>query len=288
MKVCNYSADWWQPDKELGWMYKYDGVHIHNPEGEFLTRNNKPLANKALKAHLESVLPIGVQAEICCKDFYRKDCFSLSQTFAMTHELPVLDCIEMGMVIYLFNYYGDDAPTFLNKSFIARHRRLKNDTLLARNSWINLADYFIDKNKNMMSIAETEWAKGGEGIIVFPLDAPYKHVRCSKTKPYCTRIKKRDTDEAIIIDVLPEYYGQGKTIPDQLKGTQKELAGKLVCKSENFEEEFKVAGMKREEKILFWKQKDDIIGRQITYSYMDKGTKDRPRQPSFIGFREDI
>ena len=288
IKVCNYSEDWWNPEQELGWMYKYDGVHIYKENGEVKTRKHKPLPNKNLKDILEHILPNGVHAEIACKNPYDPECFSKSQSFAMTHDYLLSDCVNDGMAIYMFNYFGDNSDVFCNKTYMARHRRLKYDTLLVQTDWLILADYFLDKNKNMMSIAQKEWDKGGEGIIVFPLDAIYYHGRCSKTKPYCTRIIKRDRVEGIIIGVLPEYYGHGKTIPEELKGTQKELAGKLIVKSNEFTEEFKVAGMKKHEKEWIWEHKDDIIGRQITFSYKDKGKGDRPRQPSFIGFRDDI
>lgn len=287
IQVCNYNKDWWDPKEKLGWMIKYDGVHIYKNEGKVLTRRHKALPNNNLRKILENILPDGIHAEIACKNPYDPNCFSKSQSFAMSHEYLLSDCIKDGMHIYLFNYFGDNSEVFCNKNFMARHRNLKKDTIHSVTNWLSVANYFIDENKLMKSIAEEEWKKGGEGIIVFPLDAPYYHGRCSKTKPYCTRIKKRDTAEGIIIGVLPEYYGYGKTIPEELRGTQKELAGKLTIRSKEFNEEFNVAGMKKEEKDWIWKNKDNIIGRQITFSYMDKGTKEKPRQPSFIGFRED-
>ena len=53
--------------------------------------------------------------------------------------------------------------------------------------------------------------------------------------------------------------------------------------------EFEVGtGFTDEQRQYFWDNQDELIGKTIKYRYQKVGVKEKPRFPSFIGFRSEL
>lgn len=51
--------------------------------------------------------------------------------------------------------------------------------------------------------------------------------------------------------------------------------------------EFEVGtGFTLAERDRFWRERESLVGKFVTYKFFPTGSKDRPRHPVFISFRE--
>jgi DNA ligase-1 len=157
-----------------------------------------------------------------------------------------------------------------------------------------LSQHFgVCRNEFIQSIEELvalyPEVKTHEGCILRSASAPYqfgtRQTDIFKIKPYAQ-------SEGIIIGFVTEKYGENlKTVPQELWGQEKDRISALVCKGiGDFPDvEFKVGtGFSHDLKAQIWLNREQFLGKVITYKYIESGSKDRPRHPVFIGFRDSV
>lgn len=133
--------------------------------------------------------------------------------------------------------------------------------------------------------------EGEEGLILRSPSGRYKSGRSTWNEAYSLKMKAFDDDEAIITG----YYrlkrndnakevsrlGLSKRSSHQAgKTTLNVLGGFQVRSIKNGS--FKVgSGFTTEQRNEYWRDRDKLIGREITYKWQPKGSKDKPRTPIF-------
>lgn len=147
-------------------------------------------------------------------------------------------------------------------------------------------------------------AEGYEGLMLKRTDGFYKEGRSGKTDQPLLRMKPFGTVfyEAKILgyecayenqnDLYYDEQGFAKRSSHQENKVSLEMLGSFWVKDLETGVEFKLPASKMPhmERIAIWKNIDDYVGRYVRYTCLDYGTKEKPRMPSFRGFRskEDL
>jgi ATP-dependent DNA ligase len=110
---------------------------------------------------------------------------------------------------------------------------------------------------------------GLEGLIVRRLDCPVELDRSFKL----LKVKLVENDEA---EVIGSYEGEGRMVG---------MLGGLECKAKNGVI-FRIgSGFSDSQRIEFWNGRDELIGRMVSYNYMELTNDAVPRHPIFKYFR---
>lgn len=140
-------------------------------------------------------------------------------------------------------------------------------------------------------------ANGYEGICWRRPGAPYKYGRSTLREQGLIKMKRFLTSEAVVIDSYEEMgnnnpialsplgYSERSSHKDGMRA--KGRLGGLTLKCEEFEMTFNCGSgfgaLQREE---YWRVRETLVGRTVTFKYQGHGGKDRPRIPIFLGFRD--
>lgn len=123
----------------------------------------------------------------------------------------------------------------------------------------------------VLRLAQGVWDRGGEGIILNAIDAPYQP---GKRNASMIKIKKGISYDLRVIGV---YEGKGK-----YAGT----LGGLICRYKD-NQEIRVSGMTDAERKAWWEDNQKIIGKIVQINAMAESSKGKLREPRFKGIRYD-
>lgn len=121
------------------------------------------------------------------------------------------------------------------------------------------------------SSAEKVWEKGGEGVILKRLKAPYSP---EKRNFDLMKIKEEVTLDLVVVDMV---VGQGK-----YQGT----LGALIVQEKNGNKHT-VSGMTDAQRDVWWTNKSEIIGKVVEVKAMKKLKDGSLREPRFKAIRFD-
>jgi DNA ligase-1 len=138
-------------------------------------------------------------------------------------------------------------------------------------------------------------ANGYEGICFRTPSSPYKHGRSTFSEQWLVKMKRFVTEEAVIIGLEEEMANNN---PASLSETgyaersshKANMAGKgrmgaLVVK--NDQGTFKIGtGFDAAQRAMIWANQADYIGKIAQFKHQPHGSKDLPRIPVFVGFRD--
>lgn len=139
---------------------------------------------------------------------------------------------------------------------------------------------------------------GHEGLILRTADGPYKHGRCTWNEGYMLKMKQFDDSEAVVIGFVElqhntntlqkDHHGKAKRSKNNagLKGG--DTLGALQVRDIFSGIEFEVgSGWDHELAQEIWNNREDYLGKILTYKHQPHGRKEKPRSPIFKGFRYD-
>jgi DNA ligase-1 len=165
--------------------------------------------------------------------------------------------------------------------------------------YIKIVDYTLVNNVNELLAKEAEYlAAGHEGLMVRKLDGRYKCGRSSLKEGILLKFKRFVDAEAEVIGVEErmhndnvaekDNFGRTKRSQDQDGMTPAGDLGALVVRDILTEVEFCIgSGFDAATRIQLWKEKGSLPGKIVKYRYFPTGVKDKPRFPTFLGFRDE-
>ncbi len=268
---------------------KLDGLRCCLVEGKAVSRKLKPIPNKYVRKTLESNLSKNIvlfDGELVLenKTFNEIQSAIMSENGEPDFKYVVFDLLES------WNSLGYKDRTkvfpfpFLGLSFI---KTLNNA---------------IIKNKEDLLEYESYILKDGyEGIILRSFNAPYKFGRSTLKEQSLMKFKRFSDSEAIITGMTCLFINNNPLEEDNLGYAKHSSAlanltptnqlGSLTVKDCNPESPFYNvtfhigSGFTDYQRTEFWKKK--LEGKILKYKYQAHGSKNKPRGPIFIGFRED-
>lgn len=264
---------------------KHDGICVYtSPEGP-RTRNGKEIQNPYLRVYLET-LPVGLHGEVCTKDHTRKDAYKTAVSLVMTKHIDKVahDKLFEQCQFVIFNAFG--VWEFNDKPYIDR----LVCALAATQQFSFCKVIELTKVNNFNEAKKMLDEVDGEGLIMAAGSAPYYHGRCTKTRPYALKLKKKFTFEATIVGFEQEKYGTNlKSVPKELWGTPKLQAAKLLLSHPDFGDLKVGSGLtKAEKEDIYLNFNTNWLGQTAHVEAMKAGGYDKPRMPIYKGIRKDI
>lgn len=203
----------------------------------------------------EAYIPNTIQAEIsgACRDTVNQH----SEIIAIVH-----DCLSLG------EYFGE-----VNTSY---ERRFSDLMLLNADYYYPCISLPTKKIcfcwQDIEKFASEIFDKGGEGVVIKKLQAPYRRGKRDYT---LMKYKQTITFDLRVVDVV-EGTGQFQN-----------MAGALVVKFSGNRNINVGTGLTNSQRKLFWLQKDTVIGRIVEVEAMRLTASGLLREPRFKGFRDD-
>lgn len=138
---------------------------------------------------------------------------------------------------------------------------------------------------------------GFEGICARDPEGVYKNGRATLKRQELLKWKRLEDIEATIIGFEPLLVNENPQELDAFGLTKRSsckdnrlavpLLGKLLVSSEQFGKFAVGSGFDHTMRTDIWRNKPKFLNKVVTVKYQAHGTKDKPRQPIFKGFRYD-
>ena len=263
---------------------KLDGIRCIIKDGVAYSNSLKPIRNRFVQAELGKGLN-GLDGELIVGDPNAWDCMRKTNSGIMSFDgepdfkFHVFDRWDRAEVDYM--------KTYERISSIC-HPRVE---LVYQRGVIDTA--------GLEALERSVLDDGYEGLILRRPYGMYKYGRSTLREGYLIKLKRYHQAEATIVDTTPllrnlnppELNELGYTHRSAAQGGKMEmpLLGALVVKGffDGAMTEFEIGtGFTMAERDRFWRERESLIGKFVTYKFFPTGSKDRPRHPVFISFRD--
>lgn len=247
---------------------KLDGIRCAVENGKLRTFNKKPVPNKFINDTLKPFMYLleGLDGELMIRgaDFNGVQSGVMAQHGNPDFYFVVFDAHDC-------NFPYKDRIEYVAE-IIDNFKKLGYKEL----ERIELIKYELCTNSIELQAAwDSHVAAGYEGTIAAEPRGYYKNGRSGLKEQLLVKLKHWHDDEAVIVEVREEL---------DANGVPKGRAGVLWAKHRSGTQ-FGVAGLTDELKALYWKQRDTLPGKTVTFKYQDWPLFGAPRFPGFKGIR---
>ena len=266
---------------------KIDGIRCVMVRGKAMSSSLKPIPNKFIRKTLKGLPPFDGELTVGTNF---QDCTS----GIMTHG---------GKPDFMFRVF-DQVPAIQDIAYRLRRKWLITWRNEFRKKKTNPRIKFLIpvKLRNLEELQDylgTCLAKGYEGIVVRSGKSPYKYGKSTWKEGWAIKFKPFADAEAKILWLFEQQENQNKKTKNELglsqrKGSQKNFKGKNTLGGFHVTTkqwgEFNVGtgvGLNDALRKKIWRHPKRYIGKTIKFKYQVEGTKDVPRIPIFIGFRDE-
>lgn len=271
---------------------KLDGIRCLRVDGKTLSRSFKPIPNKYIQKRMNELNVNNLDGELVT---YNED--GSVRTF---NEIQGDIMSEDGEPNFKFEIF--DYMVMEDLHFQGRYQYL--EVLFASGSLPDFCklvkhELILDENQ-LTSFEDQAVADGHEGIMTRSLEGRYKFGRATFKSQDLIKIKRFIDSEAIIIGFEEKLRNENEAETDELGHTKRSSAkaglvaantlGNFLVRDLVSNVEFKIGtgiGLNDTLRKKIWDNKDLYLNKVITYSYQAVGLKDKPRIPSFKGFRHN-
>jgi DNA ligase 1 len=267
---------------------KIDGTRALKIDGNVVTRTFKPIPNKFIRSTLSKHLPDGIDGEIIVGSTFQ-ECSSA----IMSHEgepkftFYAFDIVICGLLQRSYDKRIIDLKTWHNTT-------TENFLKILPTQLINNLDEFLIYEKNII-------LQGHEGVMLRSPSGPYKCGRSTFEEHYLLKYKKFETSEAIVIGFTEMMHNNNESKKSNI-GTNKrslkksgmfpsDTLGTFIVKDIKTGIQFEIGtgeGLTQSFRKDIWISREQYLGKIIHYKHQPHGTKEKPRLPVFLGFRNVI
>jgi DNA ligase-1 len=266
---------------------KLDGIRAVVKDGRLLSRSLKPIPNAEIRAALEHPVFEGLDGELIVGSPTADDCYRRTVSFVMAE-----DKTGEPWAYHVFDVHDSDDPVEKRVTRAGRRGRA--------HPFIELVPTTVAATEAVLDRVEGQYlAEGYEGGIIRTMDSPYKFGRSGKKGPLL-KLKRYIDYEAVVLDVVEEQHNANEATTNELGRTQrsshaagkvgKGTMGALVVEAVNGPHEgveFRVGtGFTADLRAELWAERDELPGRVAKIKSFPVGTKDKPRHPVWLGWRD--
>ena len=259
---------------------KLDGVRAIIRDGVVLSRSLKPIPNRHVQMMFGRPELEGLDGELILGDPTHPEAYRRTVSAVMSIEGdPEVD-------FHVFDRWDRDYPY--------------NEVALA-SYWL-IIPVFSKPIHNMEELEEYEVAlldKGYEGVILRDPQSPYKFGRSTVKEGYLLKLKRFADSEAEIIGFEELMHNHNEATLNETghheRSTKQDgllpadTLGALIVRDIHSGVEFKIGtGFTAAERQKFWNLRATLCGALVKHRYFPTGSKEKPRFPSFQGFRHQI
>lgn len=266
---------------------KLDGVRCIIKDGIALSRSLKPIPNKFVQELFGKEEYNGLDGELIVGDPTANDVYKNTVSGVMSIEG------QPDVRYYIFDRWDLGETPF----------EYRNVTLFNYESQdiIRVPQYVVTELDYLLTFVDKWLTQGYEGIMIRAIRAYYKFGRSTTREGILLKYKQWEDCEAQIIgfDEMMHNRNEPTLSPtgNQVRATCKEYmepAGKLgkFIVSADVPKlgivEFKIgSGLTDQERQEIWDNQGEWIGKLIKFKYFPIGTDEKPRQPIYLGVRDE-
>ena len=246
---------------------KLDGVRATVQGGVVLSRTLKPIPNKFVQELFNELE--GFDGELIVGKPSDPKSFQKTTSGVMSIEG------EPDVYFHVFDIFSS------NEEFGKRNKDLEVLLELSEpKRVIKVPQYLVRDEETLLNYETMFLTQGFEGLIIRSLDSPYKSGRSTVKEGYLLKLKRFTDTEATVIKFEPLVRESGE-VEDTL--------GALVVSYDdnNIIKILKIGtGFTAAERAEIWNNQFKYLKKIVKFKYFEHGTKDLPRHPVFIGFRD--
>ena len=266
---------------------KCDGIRCLVIDSVAYSRSLKPIRNKHVQQLFGKPEYNGLDGELVVGDIYAKDVFQKTTSGVMSAEGTP------DVKFYVFDICNRPEETFTARRFILHHK-LKN--LPFDSNVMMLQQHYVETLYDLQQYLEDERIKGGEGLICRSPNGKYKYGRSTPKEQLSVKLKFFETMEFEVIGFEERMHNNNEATTNELGYTERSSCkenlipmntlGSLVLK--HGDSEFRCGtGFSDEQRQEIWNNKESYLGKLASIRYMSVGLVEKPRVPSFIGWRDE-
>ena len=264
---------------------KIDGIRGVIHHGAVVSRSMKSLPNRHLQEKFGQDTLSGLDGEFVNGDPTDPDCFRKTMSIVMSHDKPIDD-----ISFLVFDYiYGVEV-------YIRRALRF-NDVGFSVNNIMVVPQHVVGDIDEVLHWEKNYLSMGYEGVILRDPLATYKYGRSTMKEGKLIKVKRFLDSEAIVVDMEELLHNNNEAKINELGLTARASCkenkskagtmGALVVEDINTGVRFNIGtGFTAKERYDIWV--DNPIGKLVKYKHLPIGSKDKPRHPVFLGFRNQI
>lgn len=306
---------------------KIDGIRAYIDQGTVWARSNKAIPNRFIQEVLPLYLPNGTDIELGVGDFSAQDHFQKTTSVVMSDaksiadlHVYILDYVQEDgheilpyyqRIAYIDKWFKASASHFALYNIDTTCKSSLNGKLLSADSFLTLQKIICMQTKVLSPVKLSSPSQvplflaqclkqGYEGCVLRDPQGGYHFGRPQQKEGLLLRHKPLTDGEAVIIgfeelehnDNEATVSPTGRTVRStKLSGKRNgETLGSFAVRDCKTSVEFSVGGGKGLTHRLrkeIWTNQSAYLSKIIRYQYLGVGTKDKPRQPKFTGFRDE-
>lgn len=262
---------------------KLDGVRAVIRDGRVLSRNLLELPCQSVQELFGDTRFDGFDGELIVGDPTASDAFRKTTSVVMSDAQT-----REPIVFHVFDDFSH------NGGFDLRFKQLKARVLRASRT-IKVVPHFLAVNHHALQLFEEEFIKSGyEGLMIRDKLGAYKHGRSTTREGGLLKLKRFEDDEAVILECkeLQRNVNADRTggLAQRRSSKRAGRVGGATLGAFHVQNAqgitFDVGtGFSASERARFWDARERLRGKIIKYRYFPTGSKEKPRFPTFQGFR---
>lgn len=275
-------------------MPKIDGVRGLKLSDElgFTARSLKPFGNKQTSIHF-SEIPTGFDGEIVYGSVTDEELCRTTTSVLNTHDDPRVN----DTTLYVFDYVTEDT---VNHDYLTRLSLLDEFLQEVPIPHCEPVKWELVETMERLVELETEYlAKGYEGIIARDPYGMYKNGRSTVRENTYLRLKRFVQEDAIVNSITEAMENTNEKSTNELGSSYrsthkanmkpKGMVGALNCTDIKSGLEITVGpgAMSHTDRIYYFNNQSELLGKTISYKSFPKGKKDKPRFPTFVNIRPE-
>ena len=266
---------------------KIDGLRCLVIDGVATSRSLKPIPNRFVQSVLGTHLLDGLDGELVVPGTFQD----------VTSGLMSEDG-EPDFRYYVFDHFGAPGDTYLQR--VERMRATITAAVAAGFPGERLIPLYPEEITNPDDLeAYCNFNLDGEfeGTMVRRPDGPYKYGRSTLKEAYLLKLKPFVDSEAVVIGFEEQMHNGNAATTNALGRTERSshkanltptgVLGALIVTTDKFGQFNLGTGFTAEQRREIWTHRDQYVGRLAKFKYQACGTKDKPRIPTFLGWRDE-
>lgn len=272
------------PTKSYAIQPKLDGIRCKFHRGVPYTRSGKLIPNRELAKALTDCylsspyagLDLDGELLLWSPIEHKYKTFNEIQSVVMSSR-------RMGMVNeqdWRYMVFDYDGPATFGMRYAALMRIIaeQHDRIQIVETWTSYVDGLREKSVELNNA-------GFEGSIIRRLDSPYKHGRVTCREGYLRKVVEWVRDEARVVSMIELRENIDTSCKRQENMFPANKLGALVVEHPRFGEFEIGTGFDAEQRQRYWREREDFLGKTLTFKYRPAHMKDKPCPAVFVGWR---
>lgn len=275
---------------------KLDGVRAFVLDGRVMSRNMKPIRNEFIQSLWGKPEFNGLDGELGVGDPTDPAFFRTTQSATSRSAGEPEVSFHLFDDFTVANGFQWRMETLQERVRKARFCHVADDRLAP------VEHAYINHIKELDDYEAACLESGYEGAMIRSIHGPYKNGRSTEREGWLLKVKRFCDAEAIIWGFDEKMHNANPASINEMGRSHRtsHKAGKVQTgvlgslkvrglKAPYEGVEFDIGtGFDDVERELFWNTREGLVGRIVKFKYFPSGSKDKPRFPTFLGFRDDV